>query len=253
MQRTRLSIIALLASIWTTLPAHGDDGAPGEALSAEDIVARSVQARGGLEAWKSVRTVRMQGAMELEGGESAPLTLEFKRPSKVRIEFEIQGRKGSQAYDGETAWAVVSFGEGEPVRLDPEQSQELVQQADFEGPLVGYREKGHEIRLVGPQTLEGTDVYSIELERKDGEVTVHHIDAESFLEVRQSTRRSIEEREVEISVRLSDYRKVGELLIPHRVEQSVSVAPAPQVIQLDSVELNVDLADERFAFPEDPG
>ncbi len=251
MQQTRTSMIALAVLILASDLAAAGTGQAEATLSAEEIVERSVQARGGLEAWKAVKTLRMKGVMELGGGTSMPLILEFKRPSKVRIEFEIEGRKGSQAYDGETAWAIVTYGEGKPIRLEPAQSKDLVQQADLEGPLIGYREKGHKIRRIAKDPSDSTDTYIIEVKRKDGEITIHHIDSESFLEVEQLTRRSFEGEEIEISIRPSDYRQVGDLLIPYHVEQSVSIAPAPQVIQLDSVELNLDLADERFAFPEE--
>lgn len=252
MQRINAWMIAVVASIALPALAWGQ-GAPAEKaapLTAEEIVAKNVEARGGLEAWRDVETVKMEGSMELGEGATAPLTLEFKRPSKVRVQFEVQGRMGVQGFDGETGWALVSAGEGGAIRLSPEQSQELVKQADFEGQLIGYQEKGYDLRLIGTDTVDDRKVYAVELEGEGGEATRYDIDAETFLEVRQSLRRSIENREVEISVRLSDYRKVGDLLIPYRVEQSLSIAPAPQVIRLKSVELNADLPNERFAFPE---
>ena len=252
MQRAHTVILALVVSMLAATDAPADEAA-GQAppLTIDEIIANNVEARGGLEAWRAVNTVRMKGTMELGNGATAPLTLEFKRPSKVRVEFEVEGRKGSQAYDGETAWAVVSFAEQEPIRLSPEQSQDLVQQADFEGPLIGYREKGNAVRLAGTAEVDGRKVYEVEVERSGGETTIHQIDAETFLEVGHAIQRSFQGQEIEISVRLGDYRKVGKLLIPFRVEQAVSIAPAPQVIQLESVEVDVDLPDERFAFPED--
>ncbi len=82
----------------------------GSAMTLEEILAKTVEARGGRDAWKSVKTVRITGTVHMPNGMEAPLVWEWKRPNKLRSEVTIQGMHLVQAFDGTSAWMIVPFG-----------------------------------------------------------------------------------------------------------------------------------------------
>ncbi len=234
-------IVLALAAFWA---------APAPAQTLEEVIERNIEARGGLEAWQAIETVYMTGEMELGMGAQGPITVEFKRPNKMRFEFTMEDTAAIQAFDGKTAWVVFPFGDGRPQKLTEEQAAEIVDQADFEGPLIRYREKGHKVELLGRGKVGDVEVFELELTHKNGNLLHLFLSTETYLEIRQSLHREIQGKEVEIVVDVSDYRRVGGVLIPFRISQGVSIAPASQVITLRTVEVGIDLPERRFLFPE---
>jgi hypothetical protein len=82
-------------------------------------------------------------------------------------------------------------GKKDPEALPAEQAKIMDEQADFDGQLVDYKEKGSTIELVGKEPVEGTDAYKLKLTTKGGEVRYYFLDAEYFLEIRTEASRTI--------------------------------------------------------------
>ena len=78
-------------------------------LTVDEIIAKNIEARGGLEKLKAVKTMRVSGRISVGQGLEAPVTMEFKRPRKMRMEFTLQGLTGVQAYDGKKGWGISPF------------------------------------------------------------------------------------------------------------------------------------------------
>src|SRR5262245_55298590 len=80
-----------------------------QAQTVDEIIAKNLQARGGLEKLKSVQSIRYTGKMTVGPGIEVPVTLEMKRPRNLRMEFTFQGMTAIQAYDGKDGWAIMPF------------------------------------------------------------------------------------------------------------------------------------------------
>jgi len=85
------------------------------AQTAEELVAKNIQAKGGLEKLRAIQSVRMSGTQDNDGFKAA-VAQENKRPNLVRETFALQGMTSIQAYDGSSGWQVRPFGG----RKDPE-------------------------------------------------------------------------------------------------------------------------------------
>src|SRR5271168_822774 len=161
------------------------------AQTVDEIIAKNVQAHGGMEKLKAVQTLRVRGKFS-EGSFRAGFMQENKRPDKVREEQIIQGLAGVQAYDGKVGWQVNPFGGRRDAELmSRDDLKSLEEDADIDGPLVDYREKGHKAELVGHDSVEGTDCYKIKLSLKNGDVRYYFLDADSFLELKIETESNI--------------------------------------------------------------
>src|SRR5882672_10799524 len=111
--------------------------------TAEELVAKNLQAKGGVEKIKALKTVKLTGNFE-NGGFKATIGTINKRPDLVKESFSLQGMTQVQAYDGSKGWQISPFsGRRDPELLGEDDMRDLVEQADFYGPLIDYREKGH--------------------------------------------------------------------------------------------------------------
>ncbi|HXO18532.1 MAG TPA: hypothetical protein VOA87_01265 [Thermoanaerobaculia bacterium] len=221
------------------------------AQTADELIEKNVQAKGGREKLKAVQSVRMSGKMEVGPGAVAPFTLEMKRPHKVRIEFTVQGMTGIQAYDGAAGWMVMPFmGKKDPEAMPADELKEMDDQADFEGPLVDYKAKGHQVELVGKQDLEGTPAWKFKVTKKNGDVTYLYLDADAFLEVKEEGKRKVRGQDMEFETIFGDYKPVEGVVFPHSIQSKAKGAPAGQTITVDKIEINPEVADGRFAMPK---
>ena len=102
--------------------------------TAEDLVAKNLQAKGGLEKIKAIKSIRMTGQYEA-GGFRATVGQESKRPEMMRQTFTVQGMTQIQAYDGSSGWQISPFGG----RKDPEAlgEDDVRGLADLGEPLEG--------------------------------------------------------------------------------------------------------------------
>jgi len=225
-------------------------GAAAWAQTADEIIEKNIQARGGREKLKAVESVRMNGKMSM-GPMEAPFTLVMARPNKMRMEFTIQGMTGVQVYDGHTGWAVMPFmGKTEPEEIAGDDLKSLEDQADLDGALVDYKAKGHQVELLGKADLEGTPAYKLKLTKKNGDVNTIYIDAESFLEIRTEGKTKVRGQEMEFESTPGDYKPVAGVMFPHSLENKPKGAPGGQTITIDKIEVNPTLAGSDFAKPQ---
>src|SRR5579871_5895496 len=78
------------------------------AQTVDQIIAKNIQAHGGLARLKAIQSMKMTGDFEA-GGMQAGFTQVYKRPMKLRLDVSIQGLTLIQAYDGQNGWQVVPF------------------------------------------------------------------------------------------------------------------------------------------------
>jgi outer membrane lipoprotein-sorting protein len=223
---------------------------PASAQTVDEIIAKNLKARGGLDKLKSVQSIRMSGKMTVGPGMEAPFVIEMKRPKNVRLEITVQGMNIIQAYDGTTGWAVMPMmGKNDPEPMPAEEAKQAEEQADFDGPLVDYKDKGHKVELLGKEKVEGADAYKLKVTLKSGDVRYFFVEADSFLEIRAEGKRTARGSEIEFENSLGDYKDVGGLMIAHSLEMGPKGTPQKSKLTLEKVELNPTIDDARFKMP----
>jgi outer membrane lipoprotein-sorting protein len=219
------------------------------AQTVDEIIARNVEALGGMGKLKSVATLRTTGKLKM-GSFQAAVGQENKRPDKVREEFILQGLTQVLAYDGKAGWQVDPFeGRKDPELLSADDTKGLQVAADIDGPLVNYKQKGSIAELVGHDSVEGTDCYKIKLTLKNGDVRSYYLDAESYMVIKLETQTKIRGSLQERESYYGDYEKVDGIFYPFASESGQKDQPDRTQVTLDKIEVNVPLDDSRFAVP----
>lgn len=218
--------------------------APAAAQTLGEVVALNLKARGGIEKIKAVRTVRMTGSLEAGPEVQAAFALELKRPRSMRAEFRFRDVTVLTLFDGAAGWRKIGEREAEPMSL--EESRQVEEQADLDGPLVDWKAKGHSVELLGKDKIDGGDVWKLRMVLKDGSERALFLDARSGLEIRSESKRNIRGQEVLFESRFSDYRGSGGLQVPFQVESGPVSGAQRQKMIFDTIEFDLPLADTRF-------
>jgi outer membrane lipoprotein-sorting protein len=240
--------------IFASLFLAGLIGSAAWAQTVDEIIAKNIQAKGGLEKLKSVQSLRMTGKMMVGPGMEAPMVIETARPHKMRVEFTFQGMTGIQAYNGTSGWMVMPFmGKKDPEPMSADDLKQAEDQADIDGPLVDYKEKGHQVELLGKDEIEGTPVYKLKLTKKNGDVSTIYLDADSFLEIKAEGKAKMRGQEIEGETTFGDYKEVGGLVIAHSIQSKMKGGQGPgQTITFEKIEINPDLPASLFEMPAKP-
>ncbi len=233
------------------LQAAGTAAVADGPLGADQVIAKYIEAIGGRKVLDSIKSMRTTGKMVMGGGMmEAPMTVEYKRPNKARIEFTFQGMTGVQAFDGTTGWFIMPFaGKTDAEKMSADQVKLIKEEADIDGPLVDYKKKGHQVELIGKDEEEGSEVYKLKVTKKNGDTDYFFLDAEYFLPIKRTGKREMQGNDVEFEVSFGDYKEVGGLMLAHSMDQTIGTMPG-NTVTLEKVEMNVDLSDDRFAMPE---
>lgn len=217
------------------------------AQTVDDIIAKNIKARGGIEKFKSVNSMKISATVTAQGMK-LPVTVYSKRPNMMREETEMQGQKMVRAFDGTTAWTINPMMGGGPQPLTGTAANTAIDSADLEGPLVDYKQKGHTIELVGNETLDGKPVHHLKITRKTGTVQHLYLDADSGLERKTTIALEQGGMKVDLEIILTDFKSIDGLMMPSMTRQLMNGNEIAQV-SIDKVELNAPIDDAVFKMP----
>jgi outer membrane lipoprotein-sorting protein len=241
MRRSISVLAAVVAALSLSTAAH--------AQTVDELVARNIKAKGGAEKWKTVNAVKMSGRMTVQGME-LPLTIYAKRPNLSRQEITLQDKTMVQAFDGTTPWTInPMMGSDTPQEITGPQGDMMKSDADFDGALMDYKDKGHTIELVGKEKLDGKEVHHLKVTKKGGNVQHYYLDAESGIELKTTAEIEQGGAKQSIETELSNFQPVEGIMVPHTVKQSLNGTPVVQMT-IEKVEFNPTLEEGLFRMPK---
>jgi len=138
------------------------------AQTAEEIVAKHIDAIGGAEAWKKVNSVKMEGTMQVQGAELA-VTITVLNGKGARQDLSIMGMTGYQIVTPTEGWNYMPFqGQTTPEAMTAEDLAESQDDLDAQGNLIDYAAKGHTVELMGKDDVDGTECFKLKITKKGG-------------------------------------------------------------------------------------
>ena len=224
----------------------------GNSIIAQDLddILKDYFETAGQDKLLKVNTITMDVTVMVQGLE-LPFTIVLKRPKMLRNDTDIQGQKMTQVFDGENGWMInPMMGTLEPQDMDPETVKQLRSQADIDGELYNYEEKGHTVEYLGTDEMEGTEVHKIKLTRKDGDETIYYIDADAYVVLKATGKRKIQGVEVENESTFGNYKMVEGIIFPFSITQGVVGQPVGAQIVIDTVLLDKPVTDSLFVKPQ---
>ncbi len=225
------------------------------AQSLDQILARNLAARGGEAKVKALTSLRITGKVVFGGrgfSVDAEIGMVQKRPNKIRLEATLQGLTQITAYDGKEGWSISPFGgRRDAERMSADDAKSVIQQADIDGPLLGWREEGHRIEYLGVEDLDGTPALKLRVNRRDGDVQYIYLDPDTYLEIRTSTVNRVRGVDTITDTDYGAYQQVAGVWMPFAVESGQG-GQRNFRLTIVHAEANLAVNDSLFAFPTSP-
>ena len=241
--KTRLTFL-LAALCGSTLTA--------QAQTADELVAKNVAARGGIERLRAIRTMTVTAKLVTPDGHGGPMTIQLMRPDLIREEMNFGPAKSVRAFDGKAGWE--THADSGTVEVRPVTGGDLDSLRDegangIDGSLADYKEKGNKVTFEGAAVVEGRPCYKLKVVLRSGHVQYLFLDAQSFLEVHEEIVRSFNGNESIIEETIADYREEGGVLFAHRYVSGMAGRTNKSTLTFEKIEINPPLDRSLFAQP----
>ena len=238
----RNSLIVLAAILALSLAASSQ--------TAEELIQKNIEAKGGTEKIKAIKTVRLTGKLDAGGGFTAAVGQENKRPNLVRETFTLQGMTQVQAYDGSSGWQIRPFGgRKDPQFMGEDDVRDLLIDSDFDGPLVDYKEKGNQVEYLGHDVVDGDDALRLKITLKNGDIIYDYLDPDTFIEIRKEIQQFIRGSVRDRVVGYGSYKPVDGVMYPFSISQGPKNHPDEQTITVQKMDPNVKIDPADFMLP----
>jgi hypothetical protein len=218
--------------------------------TADELVNKNIQAKGGIDKIKAIKSVRLTGKLSGGGGFTAIMGQENQRPNLVRETFSLQGMTAVSAYDGATGWQIQPFGgHKDPEFMGEDDLKDLLLDADFDGPLVDYKEKGNTVEFLGHDVVDGDDALRLKVTLKNGDIIYYYLDPDTYLEIRKEVQEFVRGSVRESVIDLGSYKPVAGVMYPFTISQGSKANPGAQTTTFEKIEVNVNINPADFAVP----
>ena len=232
---------------------------PSQAQTVDEILANYWENTGGLENFKKLEGIQMKAKVTQQGME-IPLEIVQLKDGRQMTVVNFQGQEFKQGvYDGEVLWSI-NFMNMKAEKSDAETTANFkLNTNDFPDSFIDYKEKGYTAELIGTESFDGTDTYKIKLVKEpvtiDGnqedDISFYYFETENFVPIAmQSEVKFGQMKGMTQEVTMSDYQEVDGLYFPFSMTQGVKGGES-QPLVIESIELNPEIADDAFAFPEE--
>nr|WP_314491210.1 histidine kinase [uncultured Chryseobacterium sp.] len=203
------------------------------AQTAKEIIDKNIELSGGLTSWKLLNSVLLQGKVILGIKDEYPIKIYQQRPNLTRTVLTINGKDTAiEGYDGTKGYAMNYA--ANKLQVYPEYVSE-----SFDNDFIDWENKGFEAKYLGKEKVGDIYCHKVEL-TKNVNKNLYYFDTKSYM--------LLKEVKKEETLNYSDYKKVGNLLMPFRIESSSSKKDGDYVILLNKVEINKVFPANSFKF-----
>jgi photosystem II stability/assembly factor-like uncharacterized protein len=219
--------------------------------TADELVQKNLEAKGGVDKIKAIQSLRMTGKFVAPGGFTAAVGQENMRPDLTRSTFTLQGMVSVRAYDGATGWQIQPFGgRKDPEYIGEDDMHGLLMDSDFDGPLVDYKAKGISIEYLGHATVDGDDALRLKVTLKNGDIIYYFLDPDTFLEIRKEIQQFVRGAMNEYAVEMGSYKPVAGVMFPFSSSSGpINDSTSWSTFIYERIEANVPIDSVDFAVP----
>lgn len=203
------------------------------AQSAKEIINKNIENSGGLTSWKLLNTVQIQGRVTLGVNDQYPIKIYQQRPNLTKTAIIMAGKETPvEGYDGKNGYAM-NYAQNKL-----QQYNDYVPE-NFDNDFIDWDNKGFEAKFLGKEKIGEQYFYKVEL-TKNVNKTIYFFDVKNYMLFRE-----IKKDEV---LTYSDYKRVGNVLMPYRIESSSPKKDSDYVMMINKIEINKELPKNTFKF-----
>ncbi|OWK73903.1 histidine kinase [Flavobacteriaceae bacterium JJC] len=203
------------------------------AQTAKEIIDQNIELSGGLTNWKLLNSTILQGRLTLGINDSYQIKIFQQRPNLTKTVITVNKKETAiEGYDGKKGYAM-NYATNK-IQEYPNYNAE-----SFDTDFIDWENKGFEAKYLGKEKVGDIYCHKVEL-TKNVNKTIYFFDTKTYM--------LLKEIKSDETMTYSDYRKVGGLLMPFRIESSSPKKDSDYVMVINAIETNKVLPPNTFKF-----
>ncbi|TZF98740.1 outer membrane lipoprotein-sorting protein (plasmid) [Chryseobacterium panacisoli] len=193
------------------------------AQTAKEIIDKNIELSGGLTNWKLLNSVLLQGKVVLGIKDEYPIKIYQQRPNLTKTLITTGGKETAiEGFDGTKGYAMNYA--ANKLQEYPEYVPE-----SFDNDFIDWENKGFDARYLGKEKVGDIYCHKVEL-TKNVNKNMYYFDTKTYM--------LLKEVKKDETLIYSDYKKVGNIIMPFRIESSSTKKDGDYVMLLNKVEIN---------------
>jgi hypothetical protein len=183
------------------------------AQTAEEIVAKHIEAIGGKENWAKVKSLRMESNMKANGADIKFNIVQVDKKA-VRQDITVMGMTGYSIITTTEGWNYLPFqGHTKPEAMTADDVKNSQDDLYLQDEFITYTELGKKLEYFGKDDVDGTECFKLKMTDKNAQETTYYIDPSNYYVIKQTQKIKSDGKEVESSTAFGDYKKLPEGII----------------------------------------
>ncbi|WP_426478728.1 histidine kinase [Chryseobacterium sp. CBSDS_008] len=193
------------------------------AQTAKEIIDKNIELSGGLTNWKLLNSVLLQGKVILGIKDEYPIRIYQQRPNLTKTLITTGGKETAiEGFDGNKGYAMNYA--ANKLQEYPEYVPE-----SFDNDFIDWENKGFDAKYLGKEKVGEIYCHKVEL-TKNVNKNMYYFDTKTYM--------LIKEVKKDETLVYSDFKKVGNLTMPFRIESSSAKKDGDYVMLLNRIDIN---------------
>lgn len=193
--------------------------------------------------FNKVQTLQLEYKIK-SGKDEGSLIIFHKRNNLMRIEKHMSSKKLITIVNGTDVWQY-NLNDNSYVDLKPYLKDELIFKADLDGYFFCYKEKQHNLELVGKEKVNKKDFYRIKCTKPNGDESNIYLDAKTYLIDRIIQSQKDGELIIETKTQYSDYKLYNGIPFPNKIR--TEWGNFSEELKLSKIEFDLAFPDSIFS------
>ncbi len=210
------------------------------AITADEVIDRHIEAKGGLDKLKQLKTVAMKGKM-IMGSLSGTMETYQKAPNLRFLRVSLQnGMTYQEGCDGKNIWSLGPMGFK---TFQGKQLEERLEQSQID-PLLGFTERGGKYEYIGVDSMNGIKCHKIRFIQGSSDTTFSFFDTKNYhmIKAEVETPRGVSEQ------LFDEFRMVDGILFPFQIRSLTGTARTK--VTFSEIIVNQPIPDSFFVMPD---
>ncbi|MBE2274104.1 MAG: histidine kinase [Flavobacteriales bacterium] len=204
-----------------------------KAQTAKEIIDKNIELSGGLTNWKLLNSVVLYGKVTLGVNDEYPIKIFQQRPNLTKTVITINKKETAiEGFDGKKGYAM-----NYATNKVQEYSNYVAE--SFDNDFIDWESKGFEAKYLGKEKIGEIYCHKVEL-TKNVNKTLYYFDTKTYM--------LLKEIKKDETLVYADYKQVGSLLMPYRIESSSPKRDSDYVMIINKIETNKVFPANTFKF-----
>jgi hypothetical protein len=177
------------------------------AQTADEIIAKCVDALGGKDKIAQITSMYMENSMEVMGNESLS-KITILNGKGIKTVSDVMGQTMVQCYTDKSGWMINPMGGSSDATPMTDEQYKAGRGSIFIGEgFMDYATKGNKVELLGKEKVGTVEAFKLKVVTPDNITTTYFIDPATYYIIQSSMTAEMMGQQMEIVATMSDYKK----------------------------------------------